>query len=124
SGQQILNTAVPFGAHLPDPFREAAPQKTDSVYPELPLGGPDSVKRVLATNRSMVSDLFIALSTKKPSIAIAVPVRRSGQVSYVLEVSVNPLSLTELLRQQHASDNWHPVIVDHRGIIICGRPDP
>ena len=124
SGQQILNTAVPFGAHLPNPFREAAPQKTDPLYPELTLGGPDSVKRVLATNRSMVSDLFIPRSTKKPSIAIAVPVRRNGQASYILEMSVDPLSLTELLRQQHASDNWHAAIVDHRGVIISRRPDP
>jgi PAS domain S-box-containing protein len=124
SGQQIINTAFAFGAPLPNPLRDSDPRKPDSYYPELTLGGPDSVKAVLATARSFVSDLFVALSTKKPNVVISVPVQRNDQLFYVLEMSFDPTMLTDLLREQNFSSGWYSTIIDRRGIIIARTVNP
>ena len=55
SGQQIVNTARPFGTPLPNPLREAAPRRTDERYPDLPLGGARYVTKALA-GEFVVSD--------------------------------------------------------------------
>lgn len=118
SGQQLSNTRRVFGAPLPNPVRDAVPLKTDLRYPELPIGGPDSVKQSVSTGQPVISDLFIALTSKKPAIAVSVPVLRNGQVHYALEMVIEPSVLSELIAEQHTPADWHASIVDRRGIVI------
>ena len=44
SGQQLMNTARPFGTPLPNLFRDSAPPQTVDTYPHLPLGAPEPVQ--------------------------------------------------------------------------------
>ena len=124
SGQQLINTAFAFGAPLPNAFRDAAPPKADPRYPELPLGGPDSVKAVIDSGESVVSDLFVALSTKQPSVAIGVPVQRLGQVVYVIELSLDLPALAGLLTEQTVPADWFAAILDRKGIVIWRKLGP
>jgi signal transduction histidine kinase len=126
SGQQLVNSARPFGAPLPNPILEARPPSEDSRYPALPLGGAERVHRVFETGGPVVSDLFVALDSGRPTIAVSVPVVRDGVVLYALEMSIDPGVFTRLLLEQ-----WPPVdvvetIVDGKGLIIAritGAPD-
>lgn len=118
SGQQILNTAHPFGTSLPNPLHEAAPSRTDERYPDLPVGWPHSVKKALA-GEFVVSDVFVALSTQRPTIVVGIPVVRDDKVLYSLEMSIDPTVLTELLFEQNLPAEWSGVIVDGNGVTIA-----
>jgi hypothetical protein len=67
SGQQITNTLRPFGAGLPNTLYEATPAETAD---SLPRGAPESIRQVVATGKPVVSDLFIGIVSKRPSISI------------------------------------------------------
>jgi signal transduction histidine kinase/ActR/RegA family two-component response regulator/PAS domain-containing protein len=124
SGQQIINTSRPFGEPLPNPLREPVPQRSDKNYPELPVGAPDSVRQALQ-GQFVVSDMFVALSSNRPTVTIAVPVRREdGRIIYALAMSMEPTVLTDLLLQQYLPGDWLGLIVDRRGIVISRTIEP
>ncbi len=124
SGQQIINTGFRFGEALPNPLRDATASEADPAYPELSLGGPDSVKAIIETGRSVVSDLFVALSTRRPTVVIGALVRRDGEVLYVLEMSIEPQVLWDLLMEQQLPSNWFASVMDRKGMIIARTRDP
>jgi signal transduction histidine kinase/ActR/RegA family two-component response regulator/PAS domain-containing protein len=124
SGQQIINTSRPFGQPLPNSLREPVPQPSDNRYPELPVGAPDSVKQFFQ-GEFVISDMFIALSSNRPSVTIGVPVRREDDSRiYALAMSMEPTVLTGLLLQQYLPADWLGLIVDRRGIVISRTIEP
>ena len=123
SGQQIINTLRPFGASLPNILQEArkSPEATEEG---LPLGSPPTVKSVLETGEPVISDLFMGLVSKRPSLATTVPVIRDGNIAYGLSMVTLPGNFTTLLREQGLPHEWNAVIVDRNGTIISRNPDP
>jgi hypothetical protein len=65
--RQIVDTNVPFGGQLPD--------RTSLL---------EANQAVLSTGRSTVSDFVVGVSDNEPSFAIVVPVRREGEIVYLL----------------------------------------
>ena len=123
SGQQLVNSSRPFGSPLPNPFRETRPPSADPRYPLLPLGGAAPVRRVLETGQPVVSDLFIALDSRRPTIGIAIPVLRDGTLSYVLEMSIDPDALLRLLMDQRPHADSVVSLLDRQGLIIARTLD-
>jgi PAS domain S-box-containing protein len=121
SGQQLMNTARPFGTPPPIPFRDATPVDT---YPHLPLGGPEPVKKTMETGELAVSDLFIALDSRRPTIGINVPVVRNGKVLYALEMAFHPRILTDLLLEERLPADWIAALVDKKGVFIARTKAP
>jgi signal transduction histidine kinase len=124
NGQQILNSSKPFGSRLPNPIRDTKPPGTDPRYPSLRVGGPELIQRVLATGKPIVSDLFVALDSGEPKIGVAIPVLRSGGVTNVLEMSVEPDTLLQIFRDQDVPATWTASISDERGMILARSVDP
>ena len=124
SGQQLMNTARPFGTPLPNPFRDAAPAQTVDTYPHLPFGGPEPVKKTMETGEPAVSDLFVALDSRRPTIGINVPVVRNGKVLYALEMAFHPRLLTELLLEERLPVDWIAALVDKKGVFIARTKAP
>ena len=122
SGQQIINTLLPFGASLPNILQEArkSPEATEGG---LPLGSPPTVKSVLETGEPVISDLFMGLVSKRPSLATTVPVIRDGNIAYGLSMVTLPGNFATLLREQGLPHEWNAVIVDRNGTIISRNPD-
>ena len=122
SGQQIINTLRPFGAPLPNILEEArkSPEATEGA---LPLGSPPTVKSVLDTGVPVISDLFMGLVSKQPSLATSVPVIRDGNIAYGLSMVILPGNFAALLREQGLPHEWSAVIVDRNGTIISRNPD-
>jgi two-component system, cell cycle sensor histidine kinase and response regulator CckA len=124
SGLQLINTSRPFGSPLPNPFQDrSAPQAADT-YRELPLGAPEAFKQAIETGRLAVSDMFIALDSRRPTIGIIVPVVRNGQVIYALKLAFHPRVLTQLLHEERLPADWIAGLVDKKGVFIARTKEP
>jgi signal transduction histidine kinase len=101
SGQQLLNTLLPFGEPLPV------------------AGNPSRLRRVAETGRPSVSDLFIGAVAKRPLITLDVPVRRGDQVVFVLSMGFFPDRLGEILARANLPPGWVGAIFDSQGTVVA-----
>jgi len=105
SGQQLLNTFRPFGEPLP-------------------LDKLAQLRRVFETGQPAVSDLFQGRVAQRDLIAIAVPVRRNGEVVYVLSMGFLPDRLRDILKQQHLPQEWVAGVFDSQGTTVARTHQP
>ena len=101
SGRQLVNTLKPFGEPLP--IRSSL----------------DQLRRVIDAREPVVSDLFIGSVTKRPAIAIDVPVIRNDGVVYALAIVITPERLRDILKRQQIPADWTVGIVDASGKIVA-----
>ena len=100
-GQQLMSTIVPYGTRLP------------------PSGVPDLVRTVVDSGKPAVSDLYRGATSRRPQVAVAVPVLRDGRVAYVLIMGLLPERLSEILRRQIVRTAWIGAIYDSQGTIVA-----
>ena len=100
-GNQILNTLRPFGAALPA-------QKE-----------PVQLRRPFETGIPVISDLFTGTVSKRPVVAVEVPVLTKGKTDYGLAMGIFPERLAEILRQQNIPSRWIAGIFDGNGTIVA-----
>jgi signal transduction histidine kinase/DNA-binding response OmpR family regulator len=106
SGQQIVNTLVPFGEPLP------------------PHGNPENLRRVFATGMPVISDLFYGPVAKKHLVAVEVPVVHDGKIKYGLAMGLIPERLDEILKRQQLPPGWIAAIFDASGNIVARTHKP
>jgi len=106
TGQQIVNTLLPYGMPLPA------------------RGGQASMAKVFETGQPTVSNFFIGTLTNKPALFVDVPVRRDGQIKYILGVAIHPSKLADLLYNQQLPPDWVAVILDAAGVIVAHSRNP
>ncbi|MGE5467259.1 MAG: hypothetical protein ACM3Y9_07540, partial [Ignavibacteria bacterium] len=106
SGQQVVNTLVPFGASLP---------RTQNI---------DRVREVFATGEPYVSDLLHGTVSKRMLITIDVPVMREGRVIYDLNAVLMAERLNHVLQAQGIADAWVGVVYDRNATIAARTRDP
>ncbi|MFZ5541934.1 MAG: cache domain-containing protein [Pseudomonadota bacterium] len=100
AGQQLLNTLVPFGAPLPR------------------HGNPALQRAVVATGQPAVSDLFTGGVTRRPLVAMEVPVLVDGRVSYTLATGVFPERFAAALSRSRQRPEWVVVLFDRTGTVV------
>ena len=100
-GTQVMNTLRPFGAPLPGNLSNI--RVSD-------FGATDSV---------MVSNLFAGKVASRPVIAVAVPVRRSGQNLYGLSGGMSPDVFDAMLREQRLPAPWITGLIDRNGTVVA-----
>jgi hypothetical protein len=105
--QQLVNTWMPFGQHLP---------KT---------AAPESVQRALATGKPQITGLFMSSILKQPVFAIVVPAQIDGQNRYALARSPSQHALAGLVAAQELPPGWLAVVSDaaHRIIVRSDQQD-
>jgi signal transduction histidine kinase/ActR/RegA family two-component response regulator len=123
SGQQLVNSTRPFGSPLPNPFRASAAPARDPRYPNVALGGAAPVRKVFETGRPVVSDLFVALDSRRPTIGVGIPIVRDGATAYVLEMSVDRDAVLRLLLDQHPPHEAVVSLLDRNGLIVARTAD-
>jgi signal transduction histidine kinase len=101
TGRQLVNTLKPLGEPLP--IRSSL----------------DQLRRVIDAREPVVSDLFIGSVTKRPAIAIDVPVIRNDVVVYSLAIVITPERLRDVLKRQQIPADWTVGIVDASGKIVA-----
>jgi signal transduction histidine kinase len=104
TGQEIVNTRLPFGDKLP-------------VTTAL-----DTVRRIVATGQPDISDLTIGAVSRQPVIGVAVPVFRDDRLDYVLSLNIAP-RLPKILAQLDLPTDWIITISDRRGYTIARSRD-
>lgn len=105
-GQQIVNTAVPFGQALPL------------------TGIADMVDNIISTGQPIVSELRVGALLKRPLISVAVPVRMGQSVTYVLSGVVVPAHLQKLITNSSQPADRIVAIFDGAGIIGARSLEP
>lgn len=99
-GHQVLNTLVPMGSVLPT------------------TGTPPELMQVFEADRTVLTNLFLGPVTRRPAIAMGVPVRIEGEVRYSLNIGLAPERINQLLQRQSLPDGWLVAVLDRSGAII------
>jgi two-component system sensor histidine kinase/response regulator len=119
SGQQLLNTLVPFGQQRLPPG-DTSPRTAFN-------------RLVFSTGKPIITDLFFGPVAKTPLVAVEVPVFRDGKVKYQLSLGLNSERLGQILARQKLPPEWIASILDTKGVIVArsrspgefvGRPAP
>jgi hypothetical protein len=97
----VFHTSVPFGAPL------------------FVANEPASVDAVLQTGRPKVSGAFKAPISPKRVVAVSVPLRRQGEIRWVLRAIVLTQSLDRLLLDASLPPGWVAAIADSRGTLLA-----
>jgi PAS domain S-box-containing protein len=100
SGQQLVNSFLPFGTPLPKRNDPAA-------------------QRVFETGNPSISNLFRGAVTGRPLIGVDMPVSRDGRVVYGLFMTVPAEHLATLLSLQHLPPEWVGAISDNNRVIVA-----
>lgn len=101
SERMLFSTQRPFGQRLPD------------------AATPPALKRLWASGKPGVSDLFLGRVVKHPVVVVTLPVRRSGSIVYFLNASFAPQMLAHVLTNQKMPDTWRATITDSTGSIAA-----
>lgn len=99
-GYQVLNTLVPMGSVLPT------------------TGTPAELAQVFEADRTVLTDLFLGPVTRRPAIAMGVPVRIEGEVRYSLNIGLAPERINQMLQRQSLPDGWLIAVLDRSGTIV------
>jgi PAS domain S-box-containing protein len=97
SGQQLLNTRLPYGASLPM-----------SLDPELVR----AARLAAETSRPVVSDLLIGAVAKSLLLVINVPVLRDGAPVYIINLSLSPERILDVLATREYPPKFVAVVFD------------
>lgn len=96
----------------------------------LPFGGDpvalqqrELAQRVFRTGKANVSGVFQSPLNREHVVAVSVPLRRDGQVAYVLRLILAAETLSELLAQYPLPQGWLSGIVDREGILLARSVD-
>jgi signal transduction histidine kinase len=104
TGQEIVNTRVPFGDKLP---------MTTAL---------DALRRIVATGQPDISDLTTGAVSKRPVIAIGVPVFRDDRLDYILSLNIAS-RLPPILAQLELPTDWIVTITDREGYTLARSRD-
>jgi diguanylate cyclase (GGDEF)-like protein len=99
-GLQILNTLFPYGGSLP---------KT---------GTPVELRQVFAKRQSVLSDLFVGVTTRVHVLALGVPVQIDGYVRYSLNMGLTPEHINRVIDTQNIPDGWLVAVLDSSQVIV------
>jgi signal transduction histidine kinase len=100
-GEQLLNTAVPFGTPLPA------------------IESAERVRQVLGAGTPQVSNLIRALSTQALQVAVDVPVKLPDGTRYVISHGFKVEHFSAVLRQVGAPPEWLVGVFDRNGMAIA-----
>jgi PAS domain S-box-containing protein len=103
-GNQVLNTLAPAGA----------PPSGTRSRPELIA--------LLDHGDMAVTDLFAGPVLGKPIMAVGVPRRDGGKVSYVVAAGIRPRELSSVLVNPKLPDAWTEVLLDRKRVIVARIP--
>jgi signal transduction histidine kinase len=106
SGQEVLNTLVPFGTKLPE---HALAER---------------IKIISETRETVLADLFKGTISGKPALALAVPVVDDDRVIYVIILGIFPNFFDRLLHSFQLPTSWLAAIVDRSGVLVARSQEP
>lgn len=104
-GRQVLNTLQPYGAALPT------------------TGTPPQLARVFSSKVPVLTDMFIGPVTRKPALAMGVPVGAGDTVAYSLNVGLEPRRIGDIVARHPLPEGWLVAVLDSAGTIVARSRD-
>ena len=101
SEQQVMSTIVPYGRPLPR------------------SGVPHLVRHIVETGKPVAADFYIGATSKRPQVAVGVPVFRDGKVAYALTMGFVPERLGQFLRVDTLPPGSIAALLDSKGTIVA-----
>jgi PAS domain S-box-containing protein len=101
TGQQLVNTYLPFGSRLPK------------------RNAPDAVRQIYLTERPLITNAFKGALTGRLMISVDVPVLRDGRVIYDLAMTVPADRFAKVLLQEHLPPDWIGGVIDSNQIVVA-----
>lgn len=98
-GQQVMNTAVDFGAALP-------------------LDHSPQIDKVFSTGRPSVANVFTGAVRRRPTVSVDVPVLVRGEIAYVLSIGLRPDYFDDVLTPKSVPEGSVASIFDAAGVIF------
>ena len=105
SGQMLVSTRVPYGDPLP---------RVDVNMRQ---------SRVLTKGRSYVFNLFVSPIVEQAVFAVGTFVPRESGGPVMLNATIQPAQLVELLREQRFPDTWRAAVFDGSGNVVARSHD-
>lgn len=105
-GRQLVNTLVPYG-------------QLHALH-----GNPELQRRVIARGEPVVSDVFTGGVTRRPLVAVEVPVRAANTVRATLAMGFLPERFASLIAQHELPPHWVVSMFDRTGTLIARTRDP
>jgi len=99
-GHQRMNTLVPYGGPLPQ------------------SGTPIELQAVFQTGETVLTPLFTGPVTRLPTIAMGVPVRLNGQVTYSMNIGMGPSHVNRVLEKLQLPSDWLVAVIDQNGVVV------
>ena len=100
AGRQLLNTQIEYGQPV-------------NPYPD-----PERVRKVFATGKAAISNLFVGPYMKRHVAVVDVPVYRDGRVVYALGVGILPAQFNALLQSQGLPPDWVTAVIDGHSTVV------
>ncbi len=104
TGQELMNTSLPFDAPLP---------KRRSL---------EAVHQVFASGLPVSADFYQLVPSDRLKISMDMPVFRKGRVVYDLAMSVPPDRFSTFLRELRLQPEWVGTIFDSHQILVARTP--
>jgi len=101
SGQQVLNSARPYGTLLPR------------------RNNAETVRRIFSTGKPVIGDQYYGALTKRALISIDIPVMRGGRVAYDLAMTFPSDRLASVLLKQALPPDCYGVILDSKPVMVA-----
>ena len=101
TGQQLVNTRVPWGTPLPKG------------------ADPDADKEVIETRLPFVQDLFTGATANRPVLSVRVPVLADESVTQVLSVAFEPAHIAGIIGEQNLPTAWTATVLDRNSRVIA-----
>lgn len=111
-GWLSISLAYPDGSQLINTYY-------DTITEEHNWAGQPFFEKVLATGKPTISGYRITKVSKKESVAVAVPIKRGGEIEYILVASIYAKSLNNLLKEQRLPPSWVGAIIDNNSTIVA-----
>jgi hypothetical protein len=101
SGQQIVNTRLPFGATLP--------KRPD----------PDQVTKMLASGKGQVTGIKYGVAVKSNFVMVETPIRSASGKPYVIGQAFSPQFFSHTFGAGSIPSSWRISILDQAGTVIA-----
>ncbi len=119
-GQNLMNTAVPFGSPLPN-LRESLKHPGEVKWQgrSIPLPELRIFEEPLLAGKPVFSGLVYGRLSQRPVLATNVPVMRAGQGAYVLGMAYSPDYYSRLVGNQLPTSDHIATVVDAKGLVLA-----